>query len=148
MTPPRDQDDADAEKKPAQAIATQSFEGDYRPSSQAPPPPSGAARVDPVQSEFLMRLANTLNVTFPGMDAESLLINLDLEGVCASSGSACMVGSIVPSHVLTAMGRTPEVAQATVRFSLGKWTTSEEIERTIAVLPAIVARLRQPDDTR
>jgi cysteine desulfurase len=94
------------------------------------------------------QLANTLNVSFPGLDGEGLLINLDLEGVCASSGSACMVGSIVPSHVLTAMGRTPEVAQATVRFSLGKWTTSEEIERTIAVLPAIVARLRQPDDTR
>jgi cysteine desulfurase len=87
-----------------------------------------------------------LNVSFPGLDGEGLLINLDLEGICASSGSACMVGSIVPSHVLTAMGRTPEVAQATVRFSLGKWTTPEEIERTIAVLPAIVARLRETDD--
>jgi len=88
-------------------------------------------------------LANTLNVSFPGMDGEALLINLDLEGICASSGSACMVGSIVPSHVLMAMGRTPEVAQATVRFSLGKWTTGEEIEQTIAALPAIVGRLRE-----
>jgi cysteine desulfurase len=92
------------------------------------------------------QLANTLNVSFPGLDGEGLLINLDLEGICASSGSACMVGSIVPSHVLTAMGRTPEVAQATVRFSLGKWTTADEIERTIAVLPAIVVRLRETDD--
>jgi cysteine desulfurase len=88
------------------------------------------------------QLANTLSVSFPGLDGEGLLINLDLEGICASSGSACMVGSIVPSHVLTAMGRTPEVAQATVRFSLGKWTTEEEITETIAVLPGIVNRLR------
>jgi len=88
------------------------------------------------------QLANTLNVSFPGLDGEGLLINLDLEGICASSGSACMVGSIVPSHVLMAMGRPAEVAQATVRFSLGKWTTAGEIERTIAALPAIVARLR------
>ncbi len=88
-----------------------------------------------------MQLANTLNVSFPGLDGEGLLINLDLEGICASSGSACMVGSIVPSHVLMAMGRMPEAAAATVRFSLGKWTTAEEIERTIAALPAIVARL-------
>jgi len=77
------------------------------------------------------------------LDGEGLLINLDLEGICASSGSACMVGSIVPSHVLTAMGRTTDLAQATVRFSLGKWTTAEEIESTIAVLPGIVARLRE-----
>ena len=88
-------------------------------------------------------LANTLNVSFPGLDGEGLLINLDLEGICASSGSACMVGSIVPSHVLTAMGRPPEVAQATVRFSLGKWTTLGEIEQTIAALPGIVARLEE-----
>lgn len=87
------------------------------------------------------QLGNTLNVSFPGLDGEGLLISLDLEGICASSGSACMVGSIVPSHVLTAMGRPPEVAQATVRFSLGKWTTSEEIDQTIAVLPEIVSRL-------
>ena len=88
-------------------------------------------------------LANTLNVSFPGLDGEGLLINLDLEGICASSGSACMVGSIVPSHVLTAMGRPTDVAQATVRFSLGKSTNGEDIERTIAVLPGIVARLRE-----
>jgi cysteine desulfurase len=87
------------------------------------------------------QLANTLNASFPGLDGEGLLINLDLEGICASSGSACMVGSIVPSHVLTAMGRAPDAAAATVRFSLGKWTTAEEIQGTIAALPAIVARL-------
>ena len=88
------------------------------------------------------RLANTLNVSFPGFDGESLLINLDLAGICASSGSACMVGSIVPSHVLLAMGAVPELARATVRFSLGKETTAAEIEATIAALPAIFARLQ------
>ena len=88
------------------------------------------------------RLANTLNVSFPGFDGESLLMNLDLAGICASSGSACMVGSIVPSHVLLAMGVAPELARATVRFSLGKETAAAEIETTIARLPAIFARLQ------
>ncbi len=88
------------------------------------------------------RLANTLNVSFPGFDGEGLLMNLDLAGICASSGSACMVGSIVPSHVLVAMGVPPEVARATVRFSLGKETTADEIEAAIAKLPAIFSRLQ------
>src|SRR4029079_10604841 len=72
------------------------------------------------------RLANTLNVSFPGLDGETLLINLDLAGICASSGSACMVGSVAPSHVLLAMGVPLDIALATVRFSLGKETTGEE----------------------
>ena len=88
------------------------------------------------------RLANTLNVSFPGLDGESLLINLDLAGICASSGSACMVGSIAPSHVLLAMGVPPDVALATVRFSLGKETTEEEIDATLQRLPEIFARLQ------
>jgi cysteine desulfurase len=88
------------------------------------------------------RLANTLNVSFPGLDAESLLINLDLAGICASSGSACMVGSIAPSHVLLAMGVAPELARATIRFSLGKQTTASEIEETLALLPQLFTRLQ------
>jgi cysteine desulfurase len=87
------------------------------------------------------RLANTLNVSFPGLDGEGLLMNLDLAGICASSGSACMVGSILPSHVLLAMGVPPKHAGATVRFSLGKETTAAEIDETLAQLPAIFARL-------
>jgi cysteine desulfurase len=87
-------------------------------------------------------LANTLNVSFPGLDGESLLMNLDLAGICASSGSACMVGSIQPSHVLLAMGVAPEVAGATVRFSLGEETTAEEIAATNQRLPEIFARLQ------
>ncbi len=88
------------------------------------------------------RLSNTLSVSFPGIDAESLLMNLDLAGVCASSGSACMVGSVVPSHVLLAMGASAELARSTVRFSLGKPTTESEIAATLACLPAIFARLQ------
>ncbi|NBZ96338.1 MAG: cysteine desulfurase [Proteobacteria bacterium] len=85
-------------------------------------------------------IANTLNVSFPGCDGETLLMGLDLEGVAVSSGSACMVGSIMPSHVLLAMGVPEETARATVRFSLGRATTEEEIALTIAALGRVLAR--------
>ena len=98
--------------------------------------PAAVRNGDPEQC-----LANTLNVSFPGLDGESLLMNLDLAGICASSGSACMVGSIVSSHVLVAMGVAPELARATVRFSVGKETTAAEIEDTLTRLPEIFARL-------
>ena len=88
------------------------------------------------------RLANTLNVSLLGLDSEMLLIALDLEGVCASSGSACMVGSVVASHVLLAMGLPMEHARSAVRFSLGKWTTSDEIKRTGDAARKIVDRLK------
>jgi cysteine desulfurase len=86
-------------------------------------------------------LANTVNVCFPGLDGESLLMNLDLAGVCASSGSACMVGSVLPSHVLLAMGRPVELARAAVRFSLGRETTEAEIRTAVEVVREIVERL-------
>ena len=86
-------------------------------------------------------LPNTLNVSFPGLDGESLHISLDLAGLCVSSGSACMVGSIQPSHVLLAMGVAPELAQATVRFSLGKMTTDTEVDGAIARLHPVLVRL-------
>lgn len=85
-------------------------------------------------------IANTLNVSFPGCDGETLLMGLDLEGVAVSSGSACMVGSVLPSHVLLAMGAPEETARATVRFSLGRETTPEEIATTIAALGRVLAR--------
>ncbi len=84
-------------------------------------------------------LANTLNVSFPGIDGEALLIGLDLEGVCASSGSACMVGSIQPSHVLLAMGIPAAEAMATVRFSLGKETTESDIRHAISSVHHVVS---------
>jgi cysteine desulfurase len=88
------------------------------------------------------RLANTLNVSLLGLDSETLLIALDLEGVCASSGSACMVGSVVASHVLLAMGLPIERARSAVRFSLGKWTTADEIKATGDAVRKIVERLQ------
>jgi cysteine desulfurase len=88
-----------------------------------------------------MRLANTLNVSLLGIDSEMLLIALDLEGVCASSGSACMVGSVVASHVLLAMGLPMERARSAVRFSLGKWTTADEIKAAGDAVRKIVDRL-------
>jgi cysteine desulfurase len=98
--------------------------------------PHAARNGDPGRS-----LANTLNVSFPGADGESLLMGLDLEGVCVSSGSACMVGSIQPSHVLIAMGVEPATALATVRFSMGHGTTERDVEGAAAAV-ARVARLQ------
>jgi cysteine desulfurase len=89
------------------------------------------------------RLANTLNVSLLGIDSEMLLIALDLEGVCASSGSACMVGSVVASHVLLAMGLAMERARSAVRFSLGKWTTADEIKAAGDAVRKIVDRLNR-----
>jgi cysteine desulfurase len=93
------------------------------------------------------RLANTLNVTFPGISSETLLMALDLEGVGASSGSACIVGSVATSHVLLAMGLSRENAAAAVRFSLGTETTAEEIEKAGQILRRVLARLAGTSQT-
>ncbi|MFH2011485.1 MAG: cysteine desulfurase NifS [Pseudomonadota bacterium] len=88
------------------------------------------------------RIPNTLNLSFEFIEGEALLLNLDLEGVAVSSGSACTSGSLKPSHVLTAMGITPEIAQSSLRFSLGRNNTEEDVEYVLNVLPEIVNRLR------
>ncbi|HEY6676331.1 MAG TPA: cysteine desulfurase family protein [Terrimicrobium sp.] len=100
--------------------------------------PSAVRNGDPEQT-----LANTLNVSLPGLDGEALLIGLDLEGVCASSGSACMVGSVQPSHVLVAMGVGPGVASSTVRFSLGTHSSESHIEHCLRALETVVERQAQ-----
>jgi cysteine desulfurase len=87
------------------------------------------------------RLANTLNVSFMGFDSETMLMALDLEGVGASSGSACMVGSVVASHVLLAMGLSMERAGTAIRFSLGKQTTAEEIATAGRAIECVAERL-------
>ncbi len=87
------------------------------------------------------RLPNTLNVSFPGLDSETILMALDLEGVCASSGSACMVGSVVASHVLLAMGASTEIATSAIRFSLGKQTTQSDIDAAGAAIARTMERL-------
>ena len=88
------------------------------------------------------RLANTLNASFIGVDSETMLMALDLEGICASSGSACMVGSVRASHVLLAMGLPMERARSAIRLSLGKWTTAEEIAATGDALDRIAKRTK------
>jgi cysteine desulfurase len=89
------------------------------------------------------RVANTTNISFDRVEAESLLIALDLEGVAVSTGSACSSGTLEPSHVLKAMGFNAHRTQNSIRFSLGAGNTEAEIDRVIAVLPGIVEKLRR-----
>jgi cysteine desulfurase len=89
------------------------------------------------------RLPGTSSVVFEGCDAETLLVALDLEGLCASAGSACHSGSTRPSGVLLAMGLSDAEARATVRFSLGWTTTAEEIEAALQIVPPLVERVRR-----
>ena len=92
---------------------------------------------DPIQ-----RLPGNVNVSFAGIAGESLLLLLDEAGICASSGSACASGSLEPSHVLLAIGRSPRLASASLRLTLGRGTTDEDVDTLLAVIPAAVARLR------
>jgi cysteine desulfurase len=93
------------------------------------------------------RLPNTSNITFPGLEGEALLISLDLKGLAISTGAACSSGAVEPSHVLTAIGLSPEDARASLRFSLGRQTTREEIEQALTIVPAAVQQLRQLSPT-
>ncbi|HEX9162648.1 MAG TPA: cysteine desulfurase family protein [Thermoanaerobaculia bacterium] len=86
------------------------------------------------------RLPNTSNVTFHGVDAEGLVIALDLNGVAVSTGSACSSGRVEPSGVLLAMGLSPDDAKSTIRFSMSRFTTAEEIERVLVLLRDVVPR--------
>ncbi|HXG70754.1 MAG TPA: cysteine desulfurase family protein [Gemmatimonadaceae bacterium] len=89
------------------------------------------------------RAPHILSVSVPGTDSESLLMALDLRGIAASGGSACQSGSIEPSHVLTALGVSPDLASAAVRMSLGVLTTDECVARVLDVFPALVDKARQ-----
>lgn len=88
------------------------------------------------------RLPNTCNLAFAGVEAEAILLMLNQLRICASSGSACTTGSIEPSHVLTAMSLPPDLARASVRFSLGRYNTSDEVDYLLHHLPSIIDRLR------
>ncbi len=88
------------------------------------------------------RVPNTANISFTGVEAEALLIALDLEGIAVSTGSACSSGTLAPSHVLRAMGFSPHRAQNSIRFSLGLGNTGDDVTRTINVMPAVVDKLR------
>ncbi len=88
------------------------------------------------------RLPNNVNVSIDYVEGESMLLNLDLENICASTGSACSSSSLEASHVLLALGLPHEQAHSSLRFTVGKWTTDEDVDRVLEVLPRIVARLR------
>jgi cysteine desulfurase len=88
------------------------------------------------------RVPNTTNISFDRVEAESLLIALDLEGIAVSTGSACSSGTLEPSHVLRAMGLPAHRTQNSLRFSLGMFSTQEEVDRVVEVLPRLVEKLR------
>jgi cysteine desulfurase len=93
------------------------------------------------------RTPNTTNLLFPGLEGEALVIALDLKGLACSTGAACSSGALEPSHVLTAIGLPPEEARASLRFSLGRHTTAEDIDFALEVVPAAVAQLRELSPT-
>lgn len=88
-----------------------------------------------------LRLPNTLNISFPDVDGESLLMNLDLMGIAVSAGSACSSGSLEPSHVLTAMGLEPARTHHAVRFSLGRDSSEAEVDATLAAVVEVIGRI-------
>jgi cysteine desulfurase len=88
------------------------------------------------------RLPNNVNISVDFVEGESMCLGLDLAGICASTGSACASSTLEPSHVLLVTGLSPERAYGSLRFTLGKWTTEEEIDQVLEVLPPLVAKLR------
>ena len=95
-----------------------------------------------VNGDRQTRVPNTTNISFDGVEAETLLIALDLEGIAVSTGSACSSGTLEPSHVLRAMGLPPQRAQSSIRFSFGLGNTEDEVDRVLEALPGIVQKLR------
>jgi cysteine desulfurase len=95
-----------------------------------------------VNGDRQQRVPNTTNISFERIEAESLLIALDLEGVAVSTGSACSSGTLEPSHVLRAMGFAAHRTQNSLRFSLGMFSTEQEVDRVVDILPRLVEKLR------
>ena len=96
-----------------------------------------------VNGDITQRVCNTTNISFDRVEAESLLIALDLEGIAVSTGSACSSGTLEPSHVLRAMGFSPHRAQNSIRFSLGLGNTKEQVDRVVEIMPVVVNKLRR-----
>ena len=101
-----------------------------------------------VNGDPARRVPNTSNLMLPGVESESLVIALDLAGLACSAGAACSSGAVDPSHVLTAIGLSPAEARASVRFSIGRTNTSEEIDRALEIIPEAVARQRSIGSSR
>jgi cysteine desulfurase len=95
-----------------------------------------------VNGDATRRVPNTTNLSFAAAGGEAMLIALDLAGVACSTGAACSSGAVEPSHVLLAIGLSPDEARSSLRFSLGRQTTAEEIDHAIAAIPRVVERLR------
>jgi cysteine desulfurase len=95
-----------------------------------------------LHGDFDRRLPNTVSLSFAGVEGEAVVVSLDLKSICIASGSACSSGATEPSHVILALGCDPRLAAGAVRISLGRFTTEAEVERLLAELPAVVARLR------
>ncbi|MBI4417888.1 MAG: cysteine desulfurase, partial [Ignavibacteriales bacterium] len=95
-------------------------------------------------------IPNILNVSFetPGIDGEALIIGMDLRGIAVTSGSACTSGTLEPSHVLMAMGKSEATARATIRFSMGRQTTSEDLDRAVDALREVLSRMRGGENTK
>src|ERR1700727_1840391 len=123
MTPPRDQDDAETGKKPAQTLATQSFEGDYRPSSEALPVP-GSVKIDPLQTEFLIRLANALNTT---LDLQTLLHR-----------TADLVRAVIDYKIFAILLLNERTNDLRMRFQIGHTPEAERLR--IRVGKGVVGR--------
>lgn len=100
-----------------------------------------------LNGDLSRRLPTTTSISFDGIDGEGLVISLDLRGIACSTGAACSSGSLEPSHVLSAIGKTREQARSTIRFSLGKTNTPEEIDYVLKVIPEVVKRLRSLSPT-
>jgi cysteine desulfurase len=103
---------------------------------------TGSLRSVRVNGDRGRRIANTTNLAFAGAGGEALVIALDLQGISCSTGAACSSGAVEPSHVLLAIGLTADEARSSLRFSLGRATTSDEIDRAMAIIPPTVERLR------
>ena len=95
-----------------------------------------------INGDLEHRLPGNFSMCFEGFEGESLLLMLDMNGICASSGSACTSGSLDPSHVLLAIGRPHEVAHGSLRLSLCEWNTQEEVDYMLQVIPEVVEYLR------
>ena len=91
----------------------------------------------------MWRERNTTNITFAGIDGEALVIALDLKGLASSTGAACSSGAVEPSHVLTAIGLSAEDARGSLRFSLGRHTTSDDVKFALQAVVASVEKLRE-----
>jgi cysteine desulfurase len=103
----------------------------------------GSVEAAGVNSAGASRVPNTTNIHFDHIEGEAMVIALDLKGLAVSTGAACSSGAIEPSHVLTAMGLSADTARASLRFSLGKQNTAEDVEFALSLVPETVARLRE-----